>query len=92
MATDGISLAPPKKNFFSSCIMASIAIQAALFAALLFIIISSQPMYKITNTVTSKVINLRLADAAGNATRVGLIVHALVFFGIMYAYARMNRI
>lgn len=71
--------------------MASMAIQASLFAALLFIIVSSQPVYKFTNSIFSKALSLRLADAAGNATRVGLIVHALVFFGVMYGYTRMNR-
>lgn len=71
--------------------MASLAIQAALFAALLFIIVSSQPVYKFTNGISSSVLKLRLADTAGNATRAGLVVHALVFFGVMYAYARMNK-
>ena len=71
--------------------MASLATQAALFAALLFIIISSQPMYKFTSGISSAVLKLRLADAAGNATRTGLVVHAAVFFGVMYAYARMNK-
>jgi hypothetical protein len=60
--------------------------QIALFVALLFIIISSQPVYKITNAVFSKV-GLRLADAAGNPTRAGLVVHALVMFAIVYTYA-----
>lgn len=71
--------------------MASLSIQAALFAALLFIIVSSQPVYKFTNTISSSVLKLRLADAAGNATRAGLVAHALVFFGVMYGYARMNK-
>ena len=71
--------------------MMSLAIQASLFAALLFIIISSQPVYKITNGVSSKVIKLRLADTAGNPTRAGLVVHALVFFGVMYGYSRMTK-
>jgi len=72
--------------------MASIAIQAALFAALLFIIISSAPVYKVTNTVFNKTLKLRLADSAGNPTRTGLIVHAIVFFGVMYAFGRMNKL
>lgn len=71
--------------------MASLAIQSALFAALLFIIVSSQPVYKITNGVTSSVLKLRLSDSAGNPTRAGLVVHAVVFFTVMYAYARMNK-
>ena len=71
--------------------MASMAIQVSLFTALLFIIISSQPVYKITNGITTKVARLRLADAAGNPTRAGLVVHSIVFFAVVYAYSRMNR-
>ena len=71
--------------------MASMAVQLSLFAALLFIIISSQPVYKFTNSITTKTVKLRLADAAGNPTRAGLVVHALVFFAVMYGYARLNK-
>lgn len=69
----------------------SMSTQLAMFAALLFIIVSSQPVYKLTNAVF-KPIKLRLADSAGNPTRLGLIVHALVFFGVTLAYARANKI
>lgn len=69
--------------------MASLTVQVALFSALLFVIVSSQPVYQITNKVSTK---LRLADAAGNPTRAGLVAHALVFFGVMYAYGRMNKV
>lgn len=72
--------------------MASISVQVALFAALLFIIISSQIVYKITNGVSSTVLKVRLSDSAGNSTRVGLVVHGLVFFGLMYLYARLNKL
>lgn len=72
--------------------MASIAIQTALFAALLFIIIGSQPVYQVTNGIFSRLLKLRLADSAGNPTRTGLVVHALVFFGLMYLYGRMNKL
>lgn len=72
--------------------MASMAVQLSLFAALLFIIISSAPVYKATNSVSQRVLKLKLADAAGNATRAGLIVHALVFFAIIYFFGRMNKL
>ena len=72
--------------------MASLPVQVALFSALLFVIVSSQPVYQITNKVSTKVVKLRLADAAGNPTRAGLVAHALVFFGVMYAYGRMNKV
>lgn len=72
--------------------MPSIAVPAALFAALLFIIVSSQPVYKITDGVLRKTVGVRLADAAGSPTQVGLVVHALVFFGAFYGYARMNKL
>lgn len=72
--------------------MAGMTVQLALFAALLFIIIGSQMLYKFTNGISTQVLKLRLADAAGNPTRAGIIVHALVFFLIMYGFNRMNRI
>ena len=71
--------------------MASMTVHLSLFLALLFIVLSSQPVYKITSTIT-RPLKLRLADSAGNASRAGLVVHALVFFGIAYAYARANNI
>lgn len=72
--------------------MASVATVIALLAALLFIIISSPAVYKQTNAVTTRVLKFRLSDAAGNPTRAGLVVHAAVMFGAMYAFARQNRI
>lgn len=68
------------------------AVPAALFAALLFIIISSPPAYQLTGGVVDRLLRKRLCDAAGNPTRLGMVVHALVFFGIFYAYARVNQI
>lgn len=72
--------------------MAGMSVQLALFTALLFIIISSQPVYKITNGISSSLVHLRLADAAGNPTRAGLVVHAIVFFAVVYGFARLNRV
>jgi hypothetical protein len=72
--------------------MAGMSVQLALFTALLFIIISSQPVYKITNGISSSLVQLRLADAAGNPTRAGLVVHAIVFFAVVYGFARLNRV
>lgn len=71
--------------------MPSMAVQLSLFAALLFIIISSPAVYKATNSVSSKVARTRLADTAGNPTTAGLVVHAAVFFGIIYGFARLNK-
>lgn len=72
--------------------MPSLTVQSSLFAALLFVLVSSQPVYKLTNQVARSTVGLRLADGAGNPTRAGLIVHAIVFFAAMYAYGRMNGI
>ena len=69
--------------------MATMAVHLSLFLALLFIVLSSQPVYKITSSVFGP-LKLRLADSAGNATRTGLVVHSLVFFIIAYGYARAN--
>lgn len=70
----------------------SLAVPVALCAALLFIVVSSPTTYKITNGITTRVGGLSLADAAGNPKRWGLVVHALVFFAVMYGYARLNKI
>lgn len=70
----------------------SLAIPVSLFAALVFIIVSSPVTYKWTNTVTTGVLKLRLSDAAGNPNNVGLVVHALVFFLAMWGFTRMNRV
>lgn len=68
------------------------ATQVGLFAALLFVVVSSQVVYKLTNAVTSKVIGLRLSDAAGNPTRAGVVLHAVVFFAAMYFFGREMRL
>jgi len=72
--------------------MPSMAVPAALFAALLFIIVSSQPAYQLTGGIADRIVRKRLCDTAGNPTRLGLVVHALVFFAIFYAYARINQL
>lgn len=72
--------------------MASLAVPAALFGALLFIIVSAPTVYQITDKLFGGLVHQRLADPAGNPTRLGLVVHALVFFAAFYGYARMNRI
>ena len=72
--------------------MPSLAVPVSLFAALVFIIVSSPVTYKATNGVTNSVLKLRLSDAAGNPNNVGLVVHALVFFLAMWGFARMNKL
>lgn len=69
----------------------SLAVPASLFGALLFIIISSPSVYQVTNKLVGSVIQQRLADQAGTPTRLGMVVHALVFFAAFYGYARLNR-
>lgn len=72
--------------------MSSLAVPAALFGALLFIIVSAPRVYQITDKLIGSVIQNRLADAAGNPTRLGMVVHALVFFAAFYGYARLNKV
>lgn len=61
--------------------------QIALFAALLFFIVSSQPVYRTTNGIFSK-LGLRLADSAGNPTKLGAVVHAFVMFLGVYLFSQ----
>ena len=46
--------------------------------ALLFIIVTSPVLYKLTNTVTSP-LGLKTADATGKASNVGVVIHSIVF-------------
>lgn len=75
-----------------SRVMSSLAVPTALFGALIFIIIGSPTVYQITDKLIGSVIQNRLADSAGNPTRLGMVVHSIVFFGILYGFARLNRI
>ena len=72
--------------------MPSLAIPVSLFAALVFIIVSSPVTYKATNSLTTSLIKVRLSDAAGNPNNVGLVVHALVFFLAMWGFTKMNKV
>lgn len=62
--------------------------QLPLFAALVFLIISSPAVYRLTDGVFFSTIKLRLADASGAPTKAGLIIHALVVFLIVWAYLK----
>lgn len=46
--------------------------------ALLFIIVTSPVLYKLTNTITSP-LGLKTADASGKASNVGVVIHSIVF-------------
>lgn len=46
--------------------------------ALLFIIVTSPVLYKLTNTILSP-LGLKTADATGKASNVGVVIHSIVF-------------
>lgn len=63
-------------------------IQAPLFAALLFVIIAHPATFKFVNdTITWPVLKLK-AQQSGVPTRAGLLVHAVVFFGLTYGFLK----
>lgn len=63
-------------------------IQAPLFAALLFIVIAHPATFKLVNdTITWPILKVK-AQNSGVPTKAGLIVHALVFFGITYSFLK----
>jgi hypothetical protein len=57
---------------------------ATLQAVLLFFIISNPFTYRLTNSLLSGLVG-RLADPSGCPSSTGLVVHSLVFGGIVYA-------
>ena len=56
---------------------------ATLQAVLLFFLISNPFTYRLTNSLLSGLIG-RLADPSGCPTSLGIVVHSLVFGGIVY--------
>lgn len=56
--------------------------QTVLVAALIFAVVSSPMMYKLTNTVLGRF--YPLADEAGAPTYAGLLVHTIVFAIILH--------
>lgn len=70
--------------------MAHVSLQLPLFVALVFLIISSPFVYKMTNQLSTQTVKVQLADSTGAPTRAGMIVHGLVVFAIMYGYLKTN--
>lgn len=62
-------------------------IQAPLFAALLFIVIASPVTFTFVNSLVEPLLGLKVAQN-GQPTRVGLILHAMVYFGLSYAFLK----
>ena len=65
--------------------------QMPLFAALVFLIVSSPFVFKFTSQLSTRVANTPLADASGAPTKAGLIVHSLVVFAVTYAYLKTHK-
>jgi hypothetical protein len=63
-------------------------IQAPLFAALLFIVISSPVMYKITNDVLTYPLLKVKTHTGGAPTKFGLLLHAVVFFALTWVFLK----
>jgi uncharacterized membrane protein (DUF485 family) len=61
-------------------------IQAPLFAALLFIVISSGRTYKLTNDFLTMPILKKKTVSAGVPTALGIVLHAIVFFALSYVF------
>ena len=57
---------------------------ATLQAVLLFFLISNPFTYRLTNSLLSGLVG-RLADPSGCPTSLGILVHSIVFGGIVYA-------
>lgn len=63
-------------------------IQAPLFASLLFIVIANPATFKLVNdTLTWPILKVK-AQSNGVPTKAGLVIHAIVFFGLTYAFLK----
>jgi len=61
-------------------------LQAPAFAALLFIVVASPTVFKFVDSLASPV-GVKVA-VNGVPTRMGLLVHAAVFFGLTYTFLK----
>jgi hypothetical protein len=61
-------------------------LQAPVFAALLFIVISAPVTYKATNDFITYPILKSRTHVGGMPTKFGLVLHALVFFALSYGF------
>lgn len=62
-------------------------LQLPLFVALVFLIVSSPAVYRLTDKAGSAV-GMRLADSTGSPTKTGMVAHAVVMFAVTYAYLK----
>ena len=60
----------------------------ALFAAFVFIVAASPRVFKVVDGLLGAPLGLRLASYDGRPTRLGLVLHAALVFGLVYAYGR----
>lgn len=60
--------------------------QAPVFSALLFIVIASPTTFKFVNDFISVPVLRTKAVNAGVPTKFGLLLHALVFFALSFAF------
>ncbi|ABU44063.1 hypothetical protein AR158_C518R [Paramecium bursaria Chlorella virus AR158] len=68
--------------------MLSVKTQLVLFTILTFIIVGSPAMYKLTNDLIGKKLNMPFITMLGVPTSTGLFVHALVFGLLTYVYLK----
>jgi hypothetical protein len=67
--------------------MLSPKLQIPVFAALLFIVVSSPDVYRFTNdTLGEPLLKMKTVVAGGAPSKFGLILHAIVFFALMYVF------
>ena len=77
-------------NFFSTIpyIMNFAQIQAPLFAALLFIVLAHPGTFKLVNDVITWPVLKVKTQNSGVPTKAGLLIHAIVFFGLIYSFLK----
>ena len=64
------------------------SVQIPLFAALLFLVLAHPRTFDFVDDKLGGLLNAELVGATGRPTRLGLLVHALVFFLITLAFLR----
>lgn len=66
--------------------MPATTFETSVFAAALFVVLSSQYAYTLTDTTVGKAVGVPFAQTGGAPTKTGIAVHAAVLAGLVYLF------
>lgn len=62
----------------------------SLYSAIIFIVLASPPVYRLVNQLIGNLV--QITDSTGHATTTGLLVHAIVFWVVVFGIMQIKDI